>query len=269
MNACDQTAINATRIAVAGGSITEILYFLGEQNRIIAVDTTSNYPLEAKKLPSVGYVRALSTEGLLSLNPSLIIGENDMGPPSVINQVRNTNIEIITLPEENTTNGILQKIRCVAKIIGTSENAENLIEENLLTKVASLNSIKRKRIEPIRIAVLLGVRDGLPFGAGLNTSGDGLISMIGANNAFIDFNGWKPISIETMVAANPDYIVVPKRGVDSAGGKEKILSHPAIKFTNAAKFGNLITMDGMSMLGFGPRTIDAALKLANQVQKKN
>ena len=85
-------AKDASRVVVAGGSITEIFYFLGEQDRIVALDVTSNFPPEAKSLPSIGYVRALSAEGLLSMNPSIILGEDDMGPPAVIKQIRETSL---------------------------------------------------------------------------------------------------------------------------------------------------------------------------------
>ena len=87
-------AKDTSRIVVAGGSITEILFFLNESQNIVAVDTTSNFPEAAKKLPSIGYVRALSTEGVLSLNPTLIIGESDMGPENVLQQLKKTNFEV-------------------------------------------------------------------------------------------------------------------------------------------------------------------------------
>ena len=79
-NSCE-IAENSSRIAIAGGSLTEITFLLEAEDRIIAVDLTSNYPMMARDLPSIGYVRALSTEGILSLSPTLILGEDDMGPP--------------------------------------------------------------------------------------------------------------------------------------------------------------------------------------------
>ena len=57
-------APDPSRIVVAGGSITEILFMLGEDNKIAAVDRTSNYPAEVSRFPVVGYVRALSAEGV-------------------------------------------------------------------------------------------------------------------------------------------------------------------------------------------------------------
>ena len=114
-------AKDASRIVVAGGSITEIL-FLNESQNIVAVDTTSNYPEDAKNYPSIGYVRALSTEGVLSLNPTLIIGENDMGPENVLEQLKKTKIELRVLDEKNSIKGIEDKISCIASILGKNDN---------------------------------------------------------------------------------------------------------------------------------------------------
>ena len=91
---------NPKKIVIAGGSITEIIYDLNEEEKILAVDITSNYPLKAKKLPSVGYVRALSTEGLLSLSPSLVLGEEDMGPPLVLSQLEIVGVDVRIIDDD-------------------------------------------------------------------------------------------------------------------------------------------------------------------------
>ncbi|MGJ0533075.1 hypothetical protein HUN39_15415 [Methylocystis sp. FS] len=63
-----QTERQPNRIVAIGGAVTEILYALGQQNRIAAIDATSQFPPEAlKKKPNVGYFRALSAEGVLSI----------------------------------------------------------------------------------------------------------------------------------------------------------------------------------------------------------
>ena len=94
-----ETAQNSSRVVVAGGSITEIIYFLNSEEKIVALDVTSNYPEKAKELPSIGYVRNLSAEGILSMNPSIVFGEDDMGPPGVIKQLRDINIDLRIIPE--------------------------------------------------------------------------------------------------------------------------------------------------------------------------
>ena len=59
---CD-LAKNSNKVVIAGGSLTEIVYDLKEEEKLIAVDITSNFPPEAKELLSIGYVKAFSTEG--------------------------------------------------------------------------------------------------------------------------------------------------------------------------------------------------------------
>ena len=116
-------ANDSTRVTAAGGSITEIIYFLEANDKLVAVDVTSNYPEEASIFPSIGYVRALSAEGILSLNPSIIIGEDDMGPAEVIEQIKESEVEIITVEEDHSITGILNKVNCVAAIIDKEKYA--------------------------------------------------------------------------------------------------------------------------------------------------
>ena len=259
--ACEGAAGDSSRIAVAGGSLTEIIYFLGAEDRIVATDRTSNFPPAAMEFPSVGYVRNLSSDGLLSLNPTLILGEHDMGPPEVLTQVSRTGVETVTVPETHTADGILEKIRCVGRVLNLEEHAERLIAARLSPTVDALNVAHAGSTKP-RVAVVLGLRDGVPLGAGIDTSGHGLIEMASAINVFADFEGWKPVSLEAMARSDPEFIVVPERGVNDAGGIDDFLQHPAIRLTTAGREKRIIAMDGMTLLGFGPRTLHAALDLA-------
>lgn len=254
--ACE-LAGDSSRIAIAGGSITEIVYLLGAEDRIVAVDATSSFPDEAARFPSVGYVRNLSTEGLLSLSPTLILGENDMGPPEVLDQLSVTGVEIVTVPERHSAQGIADKVYCVAQVLGVDPQRV-LGEARFRTDPALPDSGRR-------VGVVLGLQDGVPLAAGANTSGDGLLKMAGATNVFSAVDGWKPVSLEAMAAANPEFIVITERGVEAAGGMETVLAHPAVRLTTAGMRGQVIAMDGMAMLGFGPRTLDSAARLREQL----
>ena len=134
-------ATDTSRITVAGGSITEIIYALGQEENLIAVDITSNFPKQATELPSIGYVRALSAEGVLSLSPSLILGENDMGPAAVMEQLSRVGIDIKIIPEENTATGIIDKVSCIANILDMSDYDKGLVLNNLRNEVDDLNNI--------------------------------------------------------------------------------------------------------------------------------
>lgn len=260
---CDK-ADNSSRITVAGGSITEILFFLGYERNIIAVDITSNYPEETKEYPSIGYVRNLSAEGILSLKPTLIIGEDDMGPPSVIEQIKRTGLNINIIKENHTSEGIVQKIECIGKIINKENHTHLLIDELINPSIKELKKISANPIlADIKVMFILNMDSGTPVVSGRETSANGFIEMTGATNAFDSFDGWKPVGTESIINASPDYILISNRGAHSYADLDKLFDHPAIKYTPAAKNRNIIALDGMEMLGFGPRTIFSALKLSN------
>ena len=258
---CGERPADVSRIAVAGGSLVEILYALGEEERIVAVDRTSNYPEAAKSLPQIGYVRNISAEGVLSLEPTFVLGEHDMGPPEVVEQLSRLGIDMLLVPEEFSVAGIRAKIRCVAAAMGADDVGETLAA-SLLTGVAE---VAPPAYRPQGV-VLLGLRSGAPVAAGFNTSGEGLLVMAGAAN-LMDFEGWKPVSVEVMAAAGPEFIVIPNRGVEMAGGLQALLEHPALRLTPAARDRRVISMDGMAMLGFGPRTVRAAAELRARLRE--
>jgi iron complex transport system substrate-binding protein len=257
---CDKAASDASRIAVAGGSVTEIIYFLGEQDRLVAVDRTSNFPSEARALPQIGYVRALSAEGLLSLKPTLVMGENDMGPPEVLAQLTDTGVDMVTVPEAHSPEGIMSKLRCVARVLALDDAQIKTAESKLASSLDKLGTISVTNDAPSAIVVLM-FQEGSAVAAGGDTSGHGLLQMAGLKNALQDMQGWKPLSAESLITANPDFVIITDRAVNMAGGLEEVYANPGIRLTTAGRNNQLIQMDGMTLLGFGPRTLTAALEL--------
>ena len=260
-SACDK-AMDASRITVAGGSITEIIYALEQDEKLVAVDITSNFPKQASELPSIGYVRALSAEGVLSLSPSLILGENDMGPAAVMEQLSRVGIDIKIIPEENTADGIIDKVSCVANILDMSDYDKNLVLNDLRHEVNDLYSIVKSNQSPKKVMFILGMESGSPTVGGKGTSADGFIKMTGGINVMNSFEGWKPVSTESIIEASPDFIIISNRGLSSFKTVEKLGQHPTLIFTPASKRNNIIALDGMAMLGFGPRTISSAKEVA-------
>ena len=266
---CNQ-ADDSSRVTIAGGSLTEIVYLLEQENKLVAVDITSNFPEEAKQLPSIGYVRALSAEGVLSLSPSLILGEDDTGPPTVMEQLSRVGIQIEIIPEENSTDGIIKKVKCVAEILGVDKNTKDktLAILNADAKELKLLTEMNKKESP-KVMFILSMESGSPTVGGRDTSADGLIKMTGAVNVMDSFEGWKPVSTEAIIQAKPDFILISERGLNSFGSIEKLGQHPSLVFTPAAKNNNIIAMDGMAMLGFGPRTISSAKDIAQKYNYSN
>ena len=259
-------AEDPSRVVVAGGSIAEMLYALQAGELIVAVDSTANYLPETKDLPSVGYVRNLSAEGILALKPSLILGEHDMGPAEVLNQISSVEVEVERIEERHSTQGIIDKFICIARVLDQEGAAREVLESQFAEIVTSLEKTNVASADVPRAALILNFVDNQPIVAGANTSGDGLLRMAGAENVFSDVEGWKPLSRELLIAANPEHIVLTERALKSIGGLQGMLSDPLLASTDALSTDNVHAYGGMSLLGFGLQTLEVALSLKKAME---
>ena len=259
-------AKDSSRIVAAGGSIAEMLYSLDAGNLLVAVDSTANYLPETADLPSIGYVRNLSAEGILALKPSLILGEHDMGPVEVLNQISSVEVEVKRIEERHSTQGIIDKFVCIARILGKEDAAQDILRGQLVEVVTSLGKASEASADLPRAALILNFVDNQPIVAGANTSGDGLLRMAGAQNIFSDIEGWKPLSRELLIAANPEHLVLTERALKSIGGREGMLSDPLLASTDALSDDNVHAYGGMSLLGFGLQTLEVALSLKKAIE---
>lgn len=249
-----------TRIVSIGGAITEILYALGSSDKIIAVDQTSLFPPQATEKPNVGYMRALSAEGVLGVNPSVIVAQEGSGPKETIAILAAAKVPMVIVPDRFTGEGVIDKIKIIAQVVGQPQRAACLIgrvEKNLDALSATRSAIK----QPLRVMFILSLREGRAMVSGRDTAADGIIKLAGGVNAIQDYAGYKQINDEAIVAANPDVVLVMTRSSQSITADETF-AQPAFSLTNAAKRRAFVAMDGLYLLGFGPRTADAARDLA-------
>src|ERR1700741_657005 len=84
------------RYVVISPIYNEIIWALGAQDKVVGVDLSTTYPPDVKKVQTVGYHRALSAEGILSLHPTAVIHDNNIGPPQVVDQIKLLNIPLKT-----------------------------------------------------------------------------------------------------------------------------------------------------------------------------
>ncbi len=245
-----------SRIAAIGGSITEIVFALGEQDRLVARDSTSVFPPEAMELPDVGYMRQLSPEGVLSVNPGGILALEGSGPKETIDVLKKASVPYIEVPETFDHEGILTKIRAVGKALGVDGKAEALaadVDAKLGQAEARTASVKKRK----RVLFILSMQGGKVMASGVDTAANGIITLAGAVNAVEGYSGYKQLTEEAIVEARPDVILMMSRAGDHAAADGEILAHPAIASTPAGQAGKIVRMDGAYMLGFGPRTADA------------
>jgi iron complex transport system substrate-binding protein len=257
-----QVVINdASRIVSIGGAITEILYALGRDRQIVAVDATSIYPQRAlREKPDVGYMRQLSPEGVLSLRPSLILAIEGTGPKEAINVIDAAGIPMVAVADKYTGAGVIEKVRIVASAVGAQEQGQCLAAA-VSSELAVLDRMRTQVTKPVKVMFVLSMSGDRLMVAGRDTAADGIIKMAGAVNAMTGYNGYKAVNDEAVIAAAPDVILAMQRGRQVLSADE-VFSHSAFRMTPAAAQRALVSLDGLYMLGFGPRTALAAGDLA-------
>jgi iron complex transport system substrate-binding protein len=246
------------RILSIGGDVTEIIHELGEGRRVIAVDTTSTFPPAVMALPKVGYMRALSTEGVLAQSPDLILASAGSGPPEVIAALKQSGVPVALVDYSPTAQGIGRKIALIAEILDVKEKGVALTK-SIETELATLETALAQAPRP-RTLFVLSLIGGRIMAAGSKSSANEIITLAGGTNAVADFDGFKPASAEAIIAAQPEAVVMMEREGD-IGADDLFAQEPFSKIP-AAKTRKLIRMDGSYLLGFGPRTPSAARELA-------
>ncbi|WP_232846681.1 heme/hemin ABC transporter substrate-binding protein [Devosia beringensis] len=253
---------DSSRLVSIGGSLTEIIFALGEEGRLVARDQTAVYPPAAAALPDVGYMRRLAPEGVLSVSPSALLVLEGSGPPEALEVLASAGVEYQTIPESYDAEAILTKVRAVGQALDVTDKAEKLASEldAALKAVAArtANVAERKRV-----LFVLSTDGGKIKASGTDTAADGIIAMAGAVNVIADYAGYKALTEEAIIAAAPDVILMMDRGEDPAVIDAELFDHPAIALTPAGRDHALIRLEGSYLLGFGPRTADAVSELVD------
>lgn len=253
------------RIASLGGAVTEILWRLGAGSRIAVVDTTSVYPAEVlREKPNAGYLRALSAEGLLSLGPDLVIAADGAGPPAVLAQIREAGIPIELVAEPATAEGVLDKIATVGRLAGLSGEAA-VLHGAVAAGFADLAARRSRVTRPARALVVLSLANGRVMVGGRESKADGILALAGLRNAADGLAGFKPISDEAIVASAPDTVIMMANAGHAPAPDTVFAPGSALSQTPAAARRSLVAMDGLALLGFGPRTPETAEALMRAV----
>lgn len=252
-------AETAPRIVSVGGAATEILYRLGRADEIVGVDSTSLYPEEALKTKkNVGYVRQLGAEGILSLNPTLVIASEGAGPPDALRLIEQAGVPIVRVTDEPSPAGVAKRVEVIAKAVNAVEKGAALVAE-VETGFARLAEAKARVTRPAKALFVLSLQNGRPLVGGQGTTADVMFALAGATNVASSLTGWKPLSDEGLIAAAPEAIVMMNHG--PGGAASDPFAYPAFAATPAAAQRRLIVMDSLYLLGFGPRTPAAARDL--------
>lgn len=246
----------------AGGALSEWVSVLGGESKLVGVDTTSQHPQSLKKLPSIGYQRSLSAEGILSLRPDILIGSEEMGPPPVIAQVKSAKVRVELFPAQPDLPTLEKNVTHLGQLLGAQAQAAQLLEsyqQQLTAQKARVAELQTKHKAP-GVLVLIGHAGGKPLIAGKDTAADWLLQRAGGHN-LATHTGYKPFSVESLAGLDPEVLVFADRALSGEAAKAALFKeNPILNSSRAAKAGRVLELDPTLLVGgLGPR-LPAALK---------
>ncbi len=245
---------DTSRIVTLNGDINEVVYALGLGDAVVGNDVSATFPPETLDLPKIGYQRTLNAEGILSLGPTLVIGNEQAGPPEVIAQVRDAGVPVAILPDETTLAGAVRKVVMVGEVLGVADRAAELAAR-IEAEVAAAGALVSDGVEPPRIAFVYARGPDILFLAGRDTPSASLVRAAGGIDAgaeagLVDFT---PLTAEGLAAANPDWLILTVDGLESVGGIDGLLNIPGVAQTAAGQHRRVLAFDDLAFLGLTPR----------------
>lgn len=240
------------RIVSIDGSITEIIYALEAQDKLVGVDSTSRFPEAATQLPDVGYMRRLSTEGILSLNPTLVIATQNAGPESVFEELVDAGIHVQRIHNRYTLNGVIDKINRVAAVVGKPEEGK-LIQQRIRKQTEKVLARIPAKAAP-RTLFILGAGDRGLMAAGQGTQAAAMLDLVRAENV-VSYSGYKPVSPEGAIALSPAVVIAAHTTSSEKKSKSKL--EQTLTMTPAQQNNRVHEVDVSLVLGFGPRIAEA------------
>lgn len=255
------------RLVTLGGPTTQIIFALGLGSNIVAVDQSSTQPVEATKLPQVGYIRSVSAEGVLAMRPTRVIATSDIGPSEAVQQLTNSGVPVTIIATPNDPKQIEQTILEIGRELKSEEKARALADsmwEKLRAAQAEASKLKSKP----KVLFLMGA-GGSFTAAGLHTKAHTLIELSGGSNPFSSAPGYKPISPEAALALKPDLILVAAPGANADTAAEQLRRASGWSEIEAVKKGRVYSSDVGWLLNFGSDIGQAVDWMVSLFKKQN
>jgi len=249
----------------AGGALSEWITALGGEARLVGVDTTSQHPASLKSLPSVGYQRQLSAEGILSLRPDVLVGTEEMGPPPVLAQIRKAGVQVELFSSKAELAAVDENLKHLGQLLGAEPQAAGLAagyHQQIEAVQAKVKQAQAGQKAP-GVLLLVGHAGAKPLIAGQGTAGDWLLGQAGGHN-LAEHQGYKNFSNEALAALDPDVIVFSDRALADEQALQALLKeNPALAASRAVREKRLVSLDPTLLVGgLGPRLPSTLQSLA-------
>jgi iron complex transport system substrate-binding protein len=257
---------NTTRIVCVSKQLNEIIFALGAGDKVVGVDLSSTYPPEIKNLPTVGYHRLLSTEGIISLNPTVVFHDGGIAPETVIPQLQKVGIPIKEFHSPMTFDSTCILIHTLAKEFDADKKADELCAKLDADMKKAAEKRKEYKTVPRVLIIHYGRQMNNYFVMGKKGNQNSLIEMAGGVNA-ADTSGFRLLSAESIVNSQPDVILATDFGFDRLGSEDKFVELPGIGLTPAAKNHKIFRIEEHDLVYFGPRTGEIVTMIMELIHK--
>lgn len=273
-SACSAPAAggDSERVVSVSKQINEFMYAIGAQDHIVARDETSWYPEAIRALPSVGYHRALSAEGIISTRPTLLLTDGNVGPDAVIDQVRQVGIPVLVVRPGGTVDSAQAMMAELGRRFHREAAADSVIaawRQGMAGMAADSAGGAggaggaRPRVLVIHFGQL--INNYLAVNRG--STADQLLRWAGGENAIDSLGGMTRLTPELIARAAPDVIIATEVGFDRYGSAEKFAELPGVSLTPAGRDGRIYRVEESEIIYFGPRTPATVRKLRQMLQR--
>lgn len=251
------------RVVSVSKQINEFIYAIGAEDNLVAVDLTSFYPPQIRKLPTVGYHRALSAEAIISTKPTLFLTDGNVGPDAVLEQLREVGVPIRVMEPGRTVEDAQALLANLGDLFGRHAAADSILAEwrRGMERVRA-DSARFASEPPPRVLIMhfgqlvnnyLGVRSGSAAGQ--------MLAWTGGVNAIDSIGGMARLTPEMIARLAPDVIIATEVGFDRVGSPEAFAKLPGVDLTPAAKNKRIHRIEEDKLMYFGPRTPAAVAEI--------
>ena len=258
------------RIVTVGGSVTEIVFALGAGKSVVAVDWSSSIPSKVSSLPQVGYLRKLSSEGILSMSPTQILTTSEIGPPKVVDQLKKTGIDFHIFESPQSFEDIISMTSSISVLLNKKKQGEKIID-NLIQLDSKIKEIQSSNNDTLKIVLFMNPTASSYNAAGSKTRANYLINYIGGTNVFFDnFSRYSKVTKEDIIYANPDIILVgyvEMINSDQSKLTSLFTDNSSFKYISAVKNEKVFAVDIGKYLNFGPTFVSNAIQLIELINE--
>jgi len=256
------------RIVSISKQLTEIIFAVGGDSSLVGVDISSTYPEAAKKITTVGYHRALSAEGIISLNPSVVWHDGNIAPQQVIDQIKKVGIPMREFHGGSTIDSTKMLILEVAREFHNEERGKQ-INEKLDDDMAKLDSARKKYTDRPKVLIIhFGQAANKYFVLNRKGIPNQMLEWAGAENAADTAQRWRDLSAEVIAKSQPDVILATDFGYDLQGNLDKFKKLPGIALSPAAKNNRIYRIEEHDLVYLGPRTGENVMRIMKLLHEK-